>query len=176
MANKKTNRTSVSHNMESSDEMLKLVKIILILIVIVVLFYGITVLLTKYKKNRENNYASSSTPAVIQYDEILLGTLLTQNAEEYYVLIEKENSPYNDLFDTYLKSYKSKENAMKVYTANLDSVFNHYYVADISVLNTNDMSKFKVSDVTLVKIKNKMIVETYEGVDNIENALKNLIK
>lgn len=160
----------------SSDELMRLTKIVLIVIVIVVLFYGITVLMTKYKKEKTENEVPNTTPAVIQYDEIMLGTLFRQPRDEYYVLIQKEEDPYNSLFESYITTYSSKAEALKVYTANLDSIFNSYYIGEKSNLKTDNISEFKVSDISLVKVKEKSVVESYEGMEEIEKALKELIK
>lgn len=173
MAVKKGNNTSAP---VSSGEMLKLIKIVLIIVAISVAFYGITVLVLKYKKNQGSDYVGNSTPAIIQYEEIMLGTLLSQKENEYYVLVMHEDDPYNTLFESYMKTYKAKEGALTVYKANIDSVFNQYYVSDVSNLNVSEVTNFKVSDISLIKVKDKNVVEAYEGFDNIENALKELTK
>ncbi len=159
-----------------SDELMKLVKIVLIVVVIIIIFYGITVLMTKNKKEKTDNNVNNTTPAIIQYDEIMLGTLFRQPRDEYYVLIQKEDDPYNSLFQSYITTYGSKTDSLKVYTANLDSVFNAYYVSEKSNLKTDNISEFRVSDISLIKVKEKAVVESYEGLEEIEKALKELVK
>lgn len=159
----------------SSDEMTKLIRIVFIIVAIVIIFYAITVLITKYKKE---NYERNTTPikAIIQYDEIIIGTLLNQSRNEYYVLMEKEENLYHSLLQSYLDSYQTKQNALKVYTVNLDSIFNADYISSESKLNVENIKDFRVSNISLIKVKDQKIVETYEGIDQVENALKNLIK
>lgn len=171
VTNKKNNQNSAPIN---SDEMIKLIKVILIVVVIAVIFYGITILVTKYKKKDNGKTNKKPISAVIEYDKIQMGTIFSQPKEEYYVLIEKEDSPYNDLFESYLSVYEITENALKVYKVNMDDVFNQFYVAEQSVLETSDISKFKVSDVTLIKVKNKAVIESYEGIEKVEEALKKI--
>lgn len=173
MAKKVKQHTSAPVN---SDEMMKLIKIILVVVIIVVAFYGITVLITKLQKEESQERNHESVPAVIQYEEIVLGTLLNQPESEYYVLVDKEENAYTSLFDSYLETYNGTENALTVYRANMDSVFNQFYVAEKSVLQPNRMSEFRVADFTLLKIKNKKIVEAYEGIDSVEKVLKELVK
>lgn len=171
----KDSRAMIS-SVASSDEMLRLGKIILVLLVIVVVFYGITVIITKQKKNNSNQTNQEDVPAVIQYDEILIGTLLDQPREEYYVLIQKDDSLYRSLFESYMKTYSSKTGALKIYTSNMNDVLNGFYISETSNLKTTNMGEFRVSNVSLVKIKNGTIIENYEGIDSVEGALKELVK
>lgn len=175
MANDKKKQTPNSTTM-NSDEILRLIKIILILVVIVVVFYIITIVITKYQKDSTEPNYNDTTPAIIQYDEIVLGTLLKQSREEYYVLIKGEKEPYEELFSSYIKTYSSKAKSLKVYTANLDDVFNQFYVSETSYLKTKNISEFRVSGISLVKVKNHEVVEAYEGIDEIETAFKALVK
>lgn len=172
----KNEKNNTEVNAINSDEITRLIKIILVILVIAVLFYGVTVLVTKFKKDKVENRHYDDTPAIIQYDEILIGTLLDQPREEYYVLIQKEDDPYNSLFADYINSYKSKKDALKVYLSNMNHIFNQFHFSEHANINTNNIVEFKVSDVTLIKVKQKNIVETYQGVDEIEKALKELIK
>lgn len=160
----------------SSDEMMKLVKIILVLFVIIVVFYGITVIVIKQKKNNSTITNRENEPAVIQYDEILIGTLLDQPREEYYVFIQQDDSLYQSLFTSYMKTYRSKTGALKIYTSNMNDVLNSFYVSETSNLKTTNMKEFRVSDVSLIKIKNGSITESYEGLDAVEEAFKQLVK
>ena len=154
----------------------KLIKIILVLVVVIVVFYGITVLVTKYQKTNIPNRNVSDDPAIIQYDEIMIGTMLKQPRKEYYVLIKADDSLYNSLLDSYQKSYSGKKDALKIYTANTNDGLNQFYIATSSNIKTDDLSKFRVSDITLIKVANQKIVEAYEGIDDVEDALKKLLK
>lgn len=159
-----------------SDEMDKLIKIVLVLVVICAIFYGLTIIITKFQKTSVPDRTKETTPAVIQYDEILIGTMLNQVRDEYYVLIQKDDDQYQSLTSYYLQKYKTKQNAWKVYTVNMNSVFNQFHVAETSNLRPTNIGEFKVSQVTFVKIKNHQIEEVYEGMDEVENKLKELIK
>lgn len=155
-----------------NDELGNLVKIVLAVLVIFLVFYGLTVFITENKKNEP----ADTGDIVIQYDEILLGTLFEQPASEYYVLANKEDDVYLQAYTTYITSYKSKENSIRVYTTSLDSGFNKNYVAEESHLNTNNLQELKLKGTTLLKIKDKKIVASYEGNAKIIEHLKNLIK
>lgn len=156
----------------TANEATNLIKIILIVSAIFLIFYGITVIVTKNKKET----APETQDTVIQYDEILLGTLFEQSNSEYYVLVTKSDDEYLTTYTTYLTTYKSKENATRFYTSNLDSGFNKTYIAEESILDTNTLTELKFKESTLLKIKDKKIVSSYEGNVKIIEHLKTLIK
>lgn len=155
---------------KDGNELAKFLKMIGIVFVIFLVFYFITTLVAKDKKTTSKK---QTTPAVIQYDEIILGNLYDQVESEYYVLIKKQNDPYLELFTNMLKQYKEKENAIRSYTVDLSVAFNQTYISDdVSFENGN----LKVNDTTLLKIKDHQIVEHYETSEDILNYLKKIIK
>lgn len=172
---KNKNEKTASSTIASSDEMGKLIKIIVVLIVIVAAFYGLTVIITKFQKTSTPERNKNTVPAIIQYDEILIGTILNQARDEYYVLIQKDDDQYRTLTSYYLQKYSSNSKSLKVYMSNMNSIYNEFYISETSNVRTNNINEFKVSTITLVKIKNHEIVEAYEGLDDVESAFKKLI-
>jgi len=172
---KNKNEKTASSTIASSDEMGKLIKIIVVLIVIVAAFYGLTVIITKFQKTSTPERNKNTVPAVIQYDEILIGTILNQARDEYYVLIQKDDDQYRTLTSYYFQKYSSNSKSLKVYMSNMNSIYNEFYISETSNVRTNNINEFKVSTITLVKIKNHEIVEAYEGLDDVEGAFKKLI-
>ena len=155
----------------TNNEMVKLVKIVLLITAIFLIFYGITLLVTE-KKAEE----TPVTEATIQYDEILLSSLFEQPNNEYYVLVTKENDDYLGVYSVYTSKYQSKENKLRLYSANLSNGFNSSYEAEESNLNTTKIEELKLKDSTLLKISNKKIVASYEGSTKIIEHLKNISK
>ena len=155
----------------TNNEMVKLVKIVLLITAIFLIFYGITLLVTE-KKAEE----TPVTEATIQYDEILLSSLFEQPNNEYYVLVTKEDDDYLGVYSVYTSKYQSKENKLRLYSANLSSGFNSSYEAEESNLNTTKIEELKLKDSTLLKISNKKIVASYEGSTKIIEHLKNISK
>lgn len=157
----------------ANDEFKKLIKVIVSVLMIFALFFLITYLVTK-----EDNEPIPE-PAVkteIQYDEILIGELLNQNNNEYYVLVTQEKDQYVGLYNSYISLYDKKENASRVYTSNLNSVFNKKYISTESQFVIADIKDVKFKGTTLLKIKNKQITNYYETRVDIVNHLKELIK
>ena len=87
------NRRNVQKNVnyDSDNQLMSLFKIIGVLVLLFGVFYGITLWRTK-----ENVLDEEKVDEVtIQYDEILIGTLLKQNVDEYYVLVADVNGRMN---------------------------------------------------------------------------------
>lgn len=170
--NKPTVETTKFNTTDSSNEITNLIKMILIVTAVFLIFYGITVLVTK---NRKNEKAPQTEPS-IQYDEILLGNLLEQPNEEYYVLVTLEDDQYVSAYTTYMSTYASKKSHLRAYKANLDGGFNKTYKAEQSHTNITSIKDLKLKESTLLKIGNKKIVAVYEGNTKIIEHLKSLIK
>jgi ethanolamine utilization protein EutP (predicted NTPase) len=157
----------------TNDEVKRLIKVTLTVLIIFSLFFLITYLVT-----REDKKTNTTPPpkTEIQYDEIIIGEMLTKNNSEYYVLVTTEKDQFVSLYNSYLSIYKNKDNSIRVYSCNLDSVFNKNFIAEESVFEIAHIKDIRFKETTLVKIKNKQIVNTYEGKENIINQLKEMIK
>ena len=101
--------------MESEYKIENLIKIIIIVLLIAGIFYGLTILITKNKKNTSSS-TDNTTNTDIQYTEILLGSLYNQKENEYYVLVETE-SDYLTL-SSIVNTYHKKAEAIKLYISN----------------------------------------------------------
>lgn len=167
MAKKKKEKVVITTN----DEFKKLTQIIIGVLLIFILFFTITYLLTK-KKNDDNKPVDQETK--IQYDEILVGEILNQNESEYYVLVLKEKDHFVGLYETYLSEYKKKEKAIRIFYSNLDSVFSKKYEAEESKLSVTNIKDIRFTGTTLLKIKDKKIVNYYETKDKIVEHLETL--
>ena len=138
------------------------------------MFYAITYVVTKH--NKTYSWENNSVSSVIQYDKIMLGTLLTQSTDEYYVLALEYSNNDKDIFDTYISMYKETEGSLNFYTVDLDSDFNKKYIAENRNFNINSIKDLKIKDTTLFKIKNSKIVEHIEGNEQIIKKFANLVK
>lgn len=139
-----------------------LLKLLFIILIIILVFYALTNFITSRPTNQKEN----NPEAEIQYDEILIGSIYNVTNEEHYVLVELEED-YLTL-SSVVTAYKSKEDAIKIYTANLNHVMNKKYLKEESNFETR-FPTFK--ETTLIKITNNNIVEYYEGIDKIEEIL-----
>ena len=151
--------------MNEEYNLTNLIKMIIIIILIMVVFYGLTILITK-KTNSNTDDNKTTTNTKIQYNEILIGNIYDQKEEEYYVLAEL-SSDYLTL-NSIITTYNEKTDKIKLYTADLNNSFNKKYIGEQSKFE----DKYPIfNKSTLLKIKNKQIVEYSEGTDKIQEKL-----
>lgn len=140
-----------------------LFKIVLIILATFGIFYVLTYYLQK-NKNNESSINNTNKFVEIRYDEILIGSMLNQKENEYYVLIVN-NKEYTKTYKSFIDQYS---NGNKIYYSLLDNDLNKKYLTtDSSNLNVSDLKDFKVSKVSLLKVSNKVIVESFEGYENV---------
>ena len=158
---------------DGADEFSKLAKIVLIVTLIIVVFYFITTFVTR-KANaiRTVRNIKNDEKAEIQYDSLIIGSMLKIDGS-YYVLIEKDGDEKLAEYQTLLQTIAANDEAPKVYTANLTDSFNKNYLASESNYES-DLSKFKVSGTTLVKVSDHKIESTYDNYEAIVKELEGL--
>lgn len=146
--------------------------ILLIMLVLFVAFYFLTILIKKEKIS----FSPVDTSSEINYDKILLGNILDYE-DEYYVLAVTED--YNE----YLDRMKNNEGLdfttlfdKPCYISEMKNSLNSKFVSDKSNLLIDDIKELRVSTTTLFKIKNKKILEVYEGNENIIKYLNDISK
>ncbi len=161
-------KNKVNVNAANNNEMKKLIQISIIVILIFGIFYLITKVAT------DNTFEDEDIPREVEisFEEIILGDLLNQKDEEYFVLVTFEDDVYNSLYRSYLDEYYKEEREEGRYFANINNIFNKKYIGEESNFDINDL-KFKES--TLVKVKDGKLLETYEGPDAIKDYLKKII-
>lgn len=179
---KKKVKVSKNNNEPSTDfggeEIRKLLIIIGAVCAVMLAFYFITEVVLK---NKKENTETTKEPEItiepeIQYEQILMGSLLNQDESTYYVFAYTEDDPMLDIYNQYLESYKNSDNEpLNVYRVNLTEDFNKSYVADESYLEGDDVTKVKVTGTTLIRIKNDEIYKYYEGYEEISEKLKSMI-
>lgn len=173
----KTEKKEVEEEIESYS-IKTLILIILIIAIVFIVFYFITTLVVKPSEsntNKTNGYTA------IDSTKITFNSLLNRPEDEYYVLATKESlynslssdANYINIYNSYLKDYSKKDNSLMVYRVNLDDALNKNYIADSSKIS-DDLSKLKLNDETLFKIKNGKIEEYYIGNTKIIEALSKL--
>ncbi len=170
---KKTNNQKMIYESPTStnDELKKLGIFLLIIIFLFGVFYALSTVIDHNKKTDNTN--TNNQAAVIQYDEIILGTLFSQPSENYYVLVQNEEQ--SNLYNSYITTYKAKENAWKIYTSDLESPFNKRYLVtgeEGSNFDIDSISDLRIKEDTLLKIENDQITEFFEGKDAIVDQLK----
>ena len=161
----------------SNNEFVKLLQLILIVTGIFLAFYLVTWLFTD---NSDENKKEEDKPEVsIQYDEILMSNLLKQKDLEYYVLAYDAEDKYYDSYNMYIHTYSTQKDAKRVYTSILSNGFNKkFYDKELkeSVIDAADISKLKLKDTSLIRVRRGTIRNVYEGHEEIINFLSTLGK
>lgn len=164
---KKSNNNKTKY-IEMDTEAKKIVKIVIIVFLFFGLAYGITILLSKYGVFEEG-YTPLETSVSFSDEYILIGTILNRNENEYYVAFDDfsadtKNEYFSDLIDnTSLKT--------KIYKVDMALSFNSKYKSKTSNPNAKTISKLAIKGETLIKVKNKKIVNYIQGISNIEKVL-----
>lgn len=149
-----------------NEEIKNLLKIIIIICGVLLVFYFITNLV----QNKKSNDNISDNVAVIQYNKILVGEILNRKDNNYYVLVEKENDNYVDLYKQYLTSNED----VKFYTVDLSDVFNQNHIGGETIVEGNDVAQYKFSNTTLLKVENGVLTNIYKTKDEIISYFKSL--
>ena len=161
----------------SNNEFVKLLQLILIVTGIFLAFYLVTWLFTD---NSDKNKKEEEKPEVsIQYDEILMSNLLKQKDLEYYVLAYDAEDKYYDSYNMYIYTYSTQKDAKRIYTSVLSNGFNKkFYDKELkeSVIDAADISKLKLKDTSLIRVRRGTIRNVYEGHEEIINFLSTLGK
>ncbi len=156
---------------EDENDVKRLIIIIIGLIIAIILVYFLTrIFVTKdlLNKEEEKTFQAGS----VNYNTTLIGSMFNKPEEEYYVMIIDTSKSDYVYYTGTVSNYKKNEDALKVYLADLDNALNKNYQSTNSNLKTEDLTKFQVSKPSLIKIKNKKVVETYDTESEISKVLK----
>lgn len=146
-----------------------MVKIILIIVMVFGMFYILTYYIQQKQNNNNSNYNSNDDDLVtiIQYDEILIGSILAQSEDSYYVLITNQKD-YENRYNEYISRYNNNN---KFYYSIIDNGLNGKYKSETSNLNIENIQDLKISGTTLLKIIDGKIVEYYDGDSEVMQAI-----
>jgi len=152
-------------NYNQEYEIGNLFKIILVILIIFGLFYVLTYYIQN-NKTAENNSDTSNAITTIQYDEILMGEILNQSEDEYYVLLVTKEE-YTDKYKEYISEYSSNH---KFYYSLIDNGMNSRYLSDTSNLKVENIDELRVVGTSLIKVSSNKISEVYDGNSSVMQA------
>lgn len=156
----------MNYKTEESKEIMKFFIVLLVVIAIILVGLWITKLANK-KNSQDITYASGN----IATDKVIVGTMLSRGGE-YYVLCYDTSKNDANIYVTYGENYKNKK-ALDLYYLDLSSEFNRkYYVDEDSNKEAKKIDELKITDGTLIRIKDGKIVEYIEGIQDISTKLK----
>ena len=154
-----------------TEEQKEIRSFVKILSVILIIFIGLYIFGsikgdTKRKIERTNNAGQ------INYDSLIIGTILSKADKEYYVLVFDSEDLNNSYITNLAANYKSGTNALPIYTADLSLEFNKKYIADESNYDKEDVANLRFKTTTLLKITDGKIIKFIEDEDDIIKELK----
>jgi len=155
---------------EEGRELRNFVFILIGIVLVVLVIYGITSLI---KKNKDKTEADTTvTEGEIDYDKVIVGTMLGKEDKEYYVMVYDGKDDYAILYSTIITEYKDKENSLNIYYCDLSNKLNEAYKAkENSNPSAKSVDEFAFGDLTLVKVKNGKVSKYIEGLDTIKKEL-----
>jgi len=153
---------------KNSDEQ-EISSFIKILVGVVIVIAGIW-LITNHI-NKDKNSELNNTKGAVDYNLILVGSIFNRPETEYYVLAFDSKDNNGVIYNSYLSSYQAKEKSLRIYYINLDNEFNKDYYSEKGNPGAKSLTELKLSNPTLIKIKDKKIVKYVEGKDNIKSEL-----
>jgi len=145
--------------------------LIFIIVVVAVLFAGIYLVSTLVfdKQNSTTKVPTSE----IQYTNILYTNVFNRSEKEYYVMLYDFDKPTANTMNYISSNYQREEKALPVYVVNLKDSFNKsIYTTGKSNPKATKATELKVTDPTLIHIKNKKVVKYVEGMEAIAKYLK----
>ena len=171
MSNRKyqTKRKNKAIEVTEENQLKQLIILIVVIVAILGVVYLVSVLFEK--KDYSSIFDNSLDSSEIQYDEILVGTMLKQKDSSYYVLVMDDTDPYYDVLTKYIENYRKLEYTDKIYTVLLNNVLNKNAKSD-----KTDVSNLKFSGTTLVKMENGTIRNVYSDSFDISNIILDMAK
>lgn len=173
----RNNKSRNKQKIETVKEEYSLKKISITLISLVAIFFIFYFITTIVVKPNKNN-ATDNTRVDFDSTKIILSHLLDRKEEEYFVIAYKSDKlpsevNYQELYNTYINKYKTKEGALSFYNVDLNDAFNKNFISE-NINITDDMNELKLNDEVLFKIKNGKIEEHYIGHSDIIKKLSSL--
>lgn len=149
------------------NDLLKTLRIIFIVLVFLAAFYLLTVMIIGQDEDE------SSEETTIQYEEILAGSSFSMNDKEYLVLYydKTDTEIYSDIY-TSVTTYQNKDDAVRIYTVDMNNGFNKKYVSDgEGNSNPEEVLDLSINGPTLIKFVDGKVLEYIEGLEKISDYL-----
>jgi len=154
--------------LEPFGDQINYTKFIIIIISVLVVIAGIYLYTGFFVTGelREGNNDDETT-SVINYTEILSGSIFTRSEEEYHVLImDTTNRNFGMLYGL------ASMNELPLYNVDTAMTLNQIIIGEENNI-TNDVNTLKVTDPTILLIRNGRITNHASGLEGIRNFLSN---
>lgn len=160
--------------MSQKDEEKAVRNFIIIFIVVLLIAVGIY-FFTKLVVNKEEGKTSNEEAAAVEIDnsKAIVGTMLNKVEDNYYVLLYKSDDDNSITYSNLKTDYDKKKEKLPVYFVDLSNKLNEkYYDKDNTNYTASDINDLRFGDITLLEVKDKKIVKSFDSVDKIKKAWK----
>ena len=163
----------LARQVTETEEQSVVKKFIIILLVLVILIIGVYFFTRAFvTKDLNKEKEETKTEVTFDYTKTVLGSLLNRPYNEYYVLVYNSEDLKANYYSGIASSYQMKENALKIYIADLnDSMNEKFYNSKKSNPNAKTIEELQVGDLTLIKVKDKTISKYIEKEEDIRIEL-----
>lgn len=169
MAKRNTRKKKKELEVEESVSLKNAFIVILVVLIFLGLFYLITL---KVTDNDTSNSDDEEVEAEIQTEEILVGSSFNRAGDEYIVVYYDKSSSDLSSISSKISEYRSKSDRLPLYEADMSNVFNKEYVTDKEAnREPKDATEIEINGPTLIKFKDKKVVDYIEGQDEIVDYL-----
>ncbi len=155
----------INFTKDENNELNKFIKIIIILLLI----FGVIAIFTIKLSNKNNK--DDDKVVTINYDKTLIGNMFNHNEDDYYVIIYDFQDENATNIKEIVSNYKSSENYKKIYEADLSEGLNAKYKGTTNK-EAKTLDEIKVSEIALIHLVNKQIVEYVDNLDEIKTILQ----
>ncbi len=157
---------------EEQLEVKKFIFVLLGLILVIVGIYFFTRAFVTKDLFNNNSEEITYTDGVINYNSVIVGTMLNRKEKEYYVMAFSNENPEASYYDTLASSYKGKKEK-NIYYLDLNNELNKKYVATDDKVSTKftKLDELKFGNLTLLKIKDGKVTKFITKVDEIKKEL-----
>lgn len=172
---KTTPRKKIKVDKIKTEEQEQIERFIKILLIILIAITGIY-LFTKFIVTKEDyKYKANVTEGVIDYNKLIVGNILNQNYDEYYVFVYNGNENKAIYYSSLIDKYMAEENAKKVYWVDLSNKLNEKFITKNKEevnFDAKNISEIKFGEYTLLKISNKQITKYINNIDDAKKELE----
>lgn len=140
-----------------TEEQMEVKKFIFVLVGLVIILVGVYFFTRAFvtkdlsKKTEDVSY----TEGKVNYNAVIVGTLLNRPNKEYYVIAYSSEGASASYYNTLTSKYVSKESALPMYYLDLENELNKDYMAsdENASKSFTNIKDLKLGSLTLIKVK-----------------------
>lgn len=177
-ADKNMNKKDLYGKANYNEQVVTIVKISIGVVIILAVVYLATALATGEIK-LGNNSKKEIEESTIQYEEIIAGSILNRQQEEYYVLAFSFTDTQASYYLSLKDNYKKNEDALPIYIIDLDKGFNNILTPEKDEKykeKPENIKELKVKGPTILKVKKQKVTSRVEGEEKFVEELEKMSK